>query len=81
LSLTAREVAEQLNGLAAIDMLRAERVESEIEQTKILSDPRARTDENAASIADTPHLTGDPEWDAIELSETDPMKERLRIVT
>ena len=30
-----------------------------------------RTDEAAAEIADTPLLTGDPEWDAVEMSETE----------
>jgi len=59
-------------------MLRAERAEEA--ETEIHNDPRARTDTEAASIADTPHLTGDPEWDAIELAETDPMKEPLRVV-
>lgn len=32
------------------------------------------TSEEARELADTPHLTGDPEWDAIELAETDPSK-------
>jgi hypothetical protein len=27
-------------------------------------------DEESRNIADTPYLTGDPEWDAIELQET-----------
>jgi hypothetical protein len=82
LSLTAREAVEQLNGLTAIELLSAERMvrEAEEPQTQILNDPRGRTDEVAVSIADTPHLTGDPEWDAIELAETDPMREPLRIV-
>ena len=31
-----------------------------------------RTDEEARRLADTPHLTGDPEWDAVELAETNP---------
>jgi hypothetical protein len=31
---------------------------------------RIVTGEEAAKHADTPHLTGDPEWDAVELAET-----------
>jgi hypothetical protein len=38
-----------------------------------------RTDSEARSVADTPHLTGDPEWDALELAETDPSKPPLKI--
>lgn len=40
-----------------------------------------RTGAEAKSIADTPHLTGGqwPEWDALELEETDPEKPPLRI--
>lgn len=38
-----------------------------------------RTDEEARSIADKPNLTGDPEWDALELAETDPGKEPLQV--
>jgi hypothetical protein len=34
----------------------------------------------AQAIADVPHLTGDPEWDALELAETDPSKPPLKIV-
>lgn len=34
----------------------------------------------AAKIADTPHLIGDAEWDALELAETDPSKPPLKIV-
>jgi hypothetical protein len=37
-----------------------------------LSKGETRTDDEARSIADRPHLTGDPEWDAIELAATDP---------
>lgn len=36
-----------------------------------------RTDDEARALADTPHLTGDPEWDAIELAETSPDKPPL----
>jgi len=37
------------------------------------------TGKAGAAVADVPHLTGDPEWDALELSETDPTKPLLRI--
>lgn len=40
---------------------------------------QTRTGEEARSIADKPHLTGDPEWDALELAETDPSKEPLQV--
>lgn len=38
-----------------------------------------RNDDEARAFADTPHLTGDPEWDALELAETDPSKPPLQI--
>lgn len=40
---------------------------------------RPRTVEEQAELADTPHLTGDPEWDAIEMAEVDPAGERLKV--
>lgn len=39
-----------------------------------------RTGAPAAEVADKPNLTGDPEWDAIELAETDPTREPVTIV-
>lgn len=33
----------------------------------------------AEAIADKPHLTGWAEWDALELEETDPEKEPLKV--
>jgi hypothetical protein len=41
-------------------------------------DVTVRTDPEARKLADTPHLTGDPEWDEIELRETDPTRPTLR---
>lgn len=43
--------------------------------------PAKTTDAGAtgATEADRPHLTGDPEWDALELAETDPTKPPLVI--
>jgi hypothetical protein len=39
-----------------------------------------RAGAEGSKVADTPHLTGDPEWDALELAETDPTKAPLKIV-
>lgn len=36
-----------------------------------------KRDADAAKLADSPHLTGDPEWDEIELAETAPDKPPL----
>lgn len=35
------------------------------------------TGAKADAVADKPLLTGDPEWDEIELAETDPFREPL----
>ena len=37
------------------------------------------TGEEAQKIADVPRLTGDPEWDRVELEETDPNKPPLDV--
>ena len=91
MSLTLRGAAEQLFGLRALAEIRAEQ-----ELTEAAAAPRhvnhfdenappevvVRDDEEARALADTPHLTGDPEWDAVELAETDPTRaplaERMR---
>jgi hypothetical protein len=39
---------------------------------------RVNNTEEGRAFADAPHLTGDAEWDALELSETDPSKPPLR---
>ena len=39
------------------------------------SNVRIVTGPEAEKIADKPFLTGDPEWDAVELAETDPNRE------
>jgi uncharacterized membrane protein len=36
-----------------------------------------KRDADAARLADSPHLTGDPEWDEVELAETAPDKPPL----
>lgn len=70
LRLTAREAMEQILLKRAIsahlqDLKKAAEAPDEGE------DPQreVRTDEEGQQLADTPHLTGDPEFDAIELSE------------
>lgn len=40
---------------------------------------RSSTGEAAREVADKPRLTGDPEWDALELDETDPSREPLKV--
>jgi hypothetical protein len=42
---------------------------------------RILTDEKAQAVADTPILTGDPEWDRLELEETSTEKPWLKNVT
>jgi len=39
------------------------------------SNVRVVTGPEAEAIADKPHLTGDPEWDAVELEETNSNRE------
>lgn len=43
-------------------------------------EPGTYDDEAARQIADKPQLTGDPEWDAMELAETDPARDPLKVV-
>lgn len=97
LALTLREAAEQLFGLQAIREYFDERAKNRRDdednaadddmrgwEEKMRAPPitKVRDDEEARRLADTPHLTGDPEWDAIELAETDPsrppLSERMR---
>jgi len=89
-----REAAEQLFGLQALDDYNEERRKEtpadgdETDERSFEEKQRGpalstvRDDDEARSIADTPHLTGDPEFDAIELAETDPsrlpLRERMR---
>jgi hypothetical protein len=74
LSLTLREAAEQVFGMQALERITAER-----SKVRDPDDPEFidRNDDEARLIADTPHLTGDPEWDALELAETDPLRPTL----
>lgn len=85
--MTAKEALEQVRGVAAIESIRNDRTEAAM-RSRLPPEMRDRlparasvlTDAKSQQLADTPHLTGDPEWDAIELAETDPSKEPLRIV-
>lgn len=50
-----------------------------LDDRAVTVDATTRTGAEAQAIADKPHLTGDPEWDALELAETDPTKPALVI--
>jgi len=70
LSLTIKEAGELILELVAFSEYRKSlQVQSD---DHISDDGRfsVRTDEEARNIADTPMLTGDPEFDAMELAET-----------
>ena len=73
-----REALEWIAAANAVEELANEaRKKQEREQAKYkLGDTEVtvRSDEEAQKLADTPHLTGDPEWDAIELAATDPSR-------
>jgi hypothetical protein len=67
----------------AVESLKNEWAKEAIDNLKTrISEPskpivRVVTGEEAQAIADKPHLTGNPEWDRIELEETNPDKEPL----
>lgn len=68
LSLTIKEAGEQILELAAFsEYKKSLRVNDQVSDDGRF---RIRTDEEGKNIADTPLLTGDPEFDAIELAET-----------
>ena len=88
-TLTEREALEQILMVHAAKSIKAEwekekldKVKTEIEQmidpTKPMK-PVVKTviGLDAEKIADEPRLTGDPEWDAVELAETNPNKEPI----
>ena len=80
LSLTLREAAEQIfekQAFAEFMEKRAEKEEAEAERDPEEPQFKTRTDPEAQKLADTPHLIGDPEWDAVELAETDPTRPPL----
>lgn len=73
LQLRESEVVEQLAGQLAVDEERAARLQ---EARRGDPDGPAQVEENtgeeAANLADKPYLTGDPEWDAMEIEATSP---------
>jgi hypothetical protein len=89
LQATEREAIEHVFGLAAVEQIVYEaskpterRTQSEADWAEHMQDLREPEvevveGEEAAPLADKPHLTGDPEWDALELAETDPGKTPL----
>lgn len=87
--MTLREALEHVSMKTAIDVIAAENEAAAVERAQVRSygidddrpnAVRTRTGAEAAAIADKPHLTGDPEWDAIEIAETDPTAEPVKIV-
>ncbi len=85
LQLRPAEVIEQVLALEALALQRSDAAERAAFHAAYLAGmdtsgyvkKEVRTDEEARSIADKPHLTGDPEWDAIELEMTDPNRPLL----
>lgn len=69
-----KEAIEQVNGLYAFNALVAKK------SLKDSTPDDPFVGQTQKEIADTPHLTGDPEWDELELAETDPSREPLKIL-
>jgi hypothetical protein len=78
-SLTAREAIEQVLLLRSVQEIKAEQIAAAKKQWQQQGDDQVIAEEvvgaKAEKIADEPKLTGDAEWDAVELAETDPMRE------
>lgn len=91
MSLTVREAVEQVRGVQVAKDLFGDSSPAESLQKlvpllrallKLPQEPArgyAEDDEDAKSVADDPHLTGDPEFDAVELAETDPTRKLRRV--
>jgi hypothetical protein len=82
LSLTLREAAEQVFEQTAFTKYMRKRADKKAPVFRDADewiDPEVETvtGKEAERVADVPHLTGDPEWDAIELAETDPTRPLL----
>jgi hypothetical protein len=77
-----KEAAEQVFSMIAVgSYLENRRKRIEEQRTRELDDDEQKTTrygDDAKALADKPHLTGDPEWDAIELAETDPTRPTLQ---
>lgn len=81
MELTPREALEQVLAIYSLERRRSEAQEKRMEALNRRSSagiegPTATIlpKERAIELADTPHLTGDPEFDAVELAETAPGK-------
>jgi len=82
MSLTAREALEHVFAIEALsqrrlDAIKRSRTGRDASDREAPPQSDVHRDESARKLADTPHLTGDPEWDAVELAETDPSKPPL----
>ena len=76
LALTPFEALEHVLAMQVLNEREADSIER---RTGSPTNPKTevRRDADAAKMADTPHLTGDPEWDEVELAETAPDKPPL----
>jgi len=79
LSLTLKEAAEQVFEQEAFKTYAREKHRTANPEFQDWGEPEVETvtGDAAKKVADVPHLTGDPEWDAIELAETDPRRPLL----
>lgn len=83
MSLTPHEAIGQVHALSAWAELQEEQRERAKHLRDMMDDKPVQVQAtvlrgaDAEKIADVPHLTGDPEWDAMELAETDPSKPLL----
>lgn len=82
LALTPREALEQVFAVEALAQRRLDAIKRARHGYATFDrdappETEVRRDEDARKLADTPHLTGDPEWDAVELAETDPSRPPL----
>ena len=59
---------QEIKAEQSVEALKAWKIGDKVESREVVGD-------EAEAVADKPHLTGDPEWDAVELAETDAMRE------
>ncbi len=86
LSLTITEAMQQLLARNALVEMRSERAERLVARRDAIdaadmnrpAKSEVRDDAEAQELADKPHLTGDAEWDAMELAATDPSRPLLK---
>lgn len=78
--LTIGDALEQIYARQALDEAVAKRIEdARKKQEEGETESNIRTDDKARAIADAPMLTGDPEFDAVELAETAEDREPLKV--